>query len=219
MDQSSRCVLDKRSITTQRSKAMTETLPAKPLTTSSSISLPTSPSSLSEADLAKRINDAIESMASAFRNSARRAIEVGELLNEAKDRVKHGNFEEWLRTHCKLSFSTARRYMYFADHRAEIEAALNGKTVSVTDLSLSAAKRLIAPHPKSSGPASKSDKSTGKGTENVDVDPADNPLSAIHELEDKLLAELKTLKRDNHAKAKEAATNIIRRLEDADLVA
>lgn len=165
-------------------------------------------------------------MASAFRNSARRAIEVGELLNEAKDRVKHGNFEEWLRTHCKLSFSTARRYMYFADHRADIEAALNngsitlnGKSVSVTDLSLSAAKRLIAPHPKSSGSASKSDKSTSKGTQNVDVNAADNPLGAIHELEDKLLAELKTLKRDNHAKAKEAASNIVRRLEDADLVA
>lgn len=134
---------------------MSDTQTAKP---PSSPSLPTSPS-LSEADLVKRINEAFDSMATAFRNSARRAIEVGELLKEAKGRVKHGDFEEWLRIHCKLSFSTARRYMNFADHRAKIEAALNngsitldGKSVSVTDLSLSAAKRLIegAPPPPSS---------------------------------------------------------------------
>ena len=135
---------------------MTETQTAKPPSSLTSSSAPLPPSSLSEADLAKRINETIESMALAFKSSVRRALEVGELLKEAKDRVKHGSFEAWLSTHCNLSFRTARRYMYFADHRAEIEAALNngsitldGKSVSVTDLSLSAAKRLIEGAPPS----------------------------------------------------------------------
>jgi Protein of unknown function (DUF3102) len=109
------------------------------------LSAPTLPpiSSLSESDLARQINETIEAMERAFRNNVWRAIEVGDLLIEAKKRVGHGSFEAWLRDHCKLSFSTARRYIAFAKDRPKIEAALNGKSVTVTDLSLTAAKRLI----------------------------------------------------------------------------
>jgi len=108
-----------------------------------SLSAPTHPpiSSLSESDLARQINETIEAMERAFRNNVWRAIEVGDLLIEAKKRVGHGSFEAWLRDHCKLSFSTARRYIAFAKDRPKIEAAL--KSVTVTDLSLTAAKRLI----------------------------------------------------------------------------
>ena len=110
-----------------------------------SLSAPTHPpiSSLSESDLARQINETIEAMERAFRNNVWRAIEVGDLLIEAKKRVGHGSFEAWLKDHCKLSFSTARRYIAFAKDRPKIEAALNGKSVTVTDLSLTAAKRLI----------------------------------------------------------------------------
>jgi hypothetical protein len=119
---------------------MPETSLTAPLSTSA-----THPpiSSLSESDLARQINETIEAMERAFRNNVWRAIEVGDLLIEAKKRVGHGSFEAWLRDHCKLSFSTARRYIAFAKDRPKIEAALNGKSVTVTDLSLTAAKRLI----------------------------------------------------------------------------
>jgi hypothetical protein len=114
-------------------------------------------SSLSESDLAKQINETIEAMERAFRNNVWRAIEVGDLLIEAKKRVGHGSFEAWLRDHCKLSFSTARRYIAFAKDRPKIEAALNGKSVTVTDLSLTAAKRLIEDASASSNSTTQSD--------------------------------------------------------------
>jgi len=121
-------------------------LTAKPLSAT-----PTPISSLSEEDLARRINENFITIASTFHSNAMRAIEIGELLNEAKRRVKHGAFEEWLKVHCQLSFSTARRYMKFAENRKGIEEQLKMKSVNLTDLNFSAAKRLIeaAPTPKS----------------------------------------------------------------------
>jgi hypothetical protein len=62
---------------------------------------------LSDADLAKAINDKVRSMLASYRSSVGHAVEVGELLKEAKARVGHGNFEPWLKEHCNLSFRTA----------------------------------------------------------------------------------------------------------------
>jgi hypothetical protein len=120
-----------------------------PSSPSSSMS-ETAISSLSEADLAKRIKENFITIASTFHTNAMRAIEIGELLNEAKRRVKHGAFEEWLDIHCKLSFSTARRYMKFAENRKEIEEQLKTKSVELTDLNFSAARKLIEAGPSTS---------------------------------------------------------------------
>jgi hypothetical protein len=48
------------------------------------------------ADLAKTINDKLSQMVASARTTLQRAIEIGELLELAKDRVGHGNFEAWV---------------------------------------------------------------------------------------------------------------------------
>jgi len=60
--------------------------------------VPTTPSAaaastLSDPDLIKSINDKVRSMMHSYRSSVGYAIEVGELLKEAKARAGHGNFE------------------------------------------------------------------------------------------------------------------------------
>src|SRR5215468_12439551 len=108
--------------------------------------VPTTPSAaaastLSDPDLIKSINDKVRSMMHSYRSSVGYAIEVGELLKEAKARAGHGNFEAWLKENCNLSFSTARRYMKLADNRAQIEAQF--KSFNLTDLTLSGAQRAL----------------------------------------------------------------------------
>jgi hypothetical protein len=107
----------------------------------------------SPADLAKRINEKYSEIVASLRTTFIRAVEIGELLEQAKDRVGHGNFEAWLSSHCQLSFSTARRYMKLAEDRPKIEEQLkletaSGKSVKLTDLNLSSARRLLAAPPK-----------------------------------------------------------------------
>ena len=113
----------------------------------------------SPADLAKRINEKYSEIVASLRTTFIRAVEIGELLEQAKDRVGHGNFEVWLSSHCQLSFSTARRYMKLAEDRPKIEEQLklesqqSGKSVKLTDLNLSSARRLLAAPKEGSGPS------------------------------------------------------------------
>ena len=114
----------------------------------------------SPADLAKRINEKYSEIVASLRTTFMRAVEIGELLEQAKDRVGHGNFEVWLSSHCQLSFSTARRYMKLAEDRPKIEEQLkletaSGKSVKLTDLNLSSARRLLAAPKSSEGPGPK----------------------------------------------------------------
>ena len=123
----------------------TTTLTAKPLPAETALTpAPVDLTSLTEADLAKQIKDRLWAMENAFRRSALNAIEAGEALVEAKKRVGHGKFEAWLKDHCQLSYATARRYMGFAKNRSKIEAALNSKSLTMSDLSLNDVQRLIA---------------------------------------------------------------------------
>ena len=161
-------------------------------------------SALPQADLMKRINECISEMHSEFRNTIRKAIDLGDLLREARARVGHGDWEAWLKDNCPLSFSTARRYIKLAEERPRIEEELKSNSVNVTDLSMSAAKRLISPPGKASATA-------------VSAHAVDE-LRAIRLLEDKLVTALKALKQSNHTKAIEAARNVVRLLETADLI-
>jgi len=103
-------------------------------------------------DLARAINDKVAQMVNAARTSFTRAIEVGELLKQAKDRVGHGNFEAWVNDHCSFSYRSARRYMKLADDRPKLEEQLRveaqAKMATVASLNLASAQRLLAP-PKS----------------------------------------------------------------------
>jgi hypothetical protein len=96
--------------------------------------------------LAKEINAKLASMLSSARTTLQRAIEVGELLNEAKGRVGHGNFEAWVADHCQLSYRSARRYMKLATDREKIEQQT--KVANVASLNVAGAQRLLSP-PKS----------------------------------------------------------------------
>jgi hypothetical protein len=110
---------------------------------------PPTPAQMRPADFARAINDKLSQMVSAARTSFTRAIEIGELLKQAKDRVGHGNFEAWVNDNCKLSYRSARRYMKLADDRPKIEEQLRleapGKMANVANLNVATAQRLLAP--------------------------------------------------------------------------
>jgi len=101
------------------------------------------PAQMRPADLAKAINDKLSQMVASARTTLQRAIEIGELLELAKDRVGHGNFEAWVTDHCQLSYRSARRYMKLARERTEIEA--QAKMANVANLNATTAQRLLAP--------------------------------------------------------------------------
>ena len=132
---------------------------ALPTTTPPAVAAPVAPADMSVPDLAKAINEKYSQIVSSLRTTFIRAVEIGELLEQAKDRVGHGNFEAWLGSHCQMSFSTARRYMNLAKDRPKIEEQLklesqqSGKSVKLTDLNLSSARRLLAAPKEGSGPS------------------------------------------------------------------
>jgi hypothetical protein len=110
----------------------------KPLPPVSVASAPPKIADMSEEELAKTIKEKISFMLTSFKSSVTHAMDVGDLLIEAKKRVGHGNWEEWLKDHCQLSFSTARRYIRLANKRTKIEAQLTAKSVKLTDLNAQA---------------------------------------------------------------------------------
>jgi hypothetical protein len=160
-------------------------------------------STLSDADLIKSINDKMRSMLHSYRSSVGHAIEVGELLKEAKARVGHGNFEPWLKEHCNLSFRTARRYMKLAENRAQIEAQF--KSANMADLTLSGAQRALTYKPdgsnSGSGGSGGSSSSGGVAT----------PAGDYDQLEEKLIKKLKEL---DPSEARDHADKTIGALND-----
>jgi hypothetical protein len=71
--------------------------------------------------------------------AVRKAFNIGAGLCRAKELVKPGEWERWLRVNFKLSDRTARRYMQLAERRTEIETRMD----TASDSSLRAALRLI----------------------------------------------------------------------------
>jgi hypothetical protein len=173
---------------------------AKPLP-SLLTTLPSAASSMKVPELAKAINDKIAQITSSLRTSVARAIETGELLIEVKKRVGHGNFEQWVAENCQLSPATARRWMELAEKRSEIEKQLAAKSLNLSDLNLSSARRLVAPSKSSS------DQSTQEGKKAKPKPPVSEQYKTI---ENDLIACLKEL-RD---KAESYALSTIEALKD-----
>jgi hypothetical protein len=96
--------------------------------------------------LAERIRVGHAGVRSASANALAVALDVGDALLEARNRVSSG-WERWLHESCHLALSTARLYQALAKHRPEIEAELEEDP----EFSLRAARRLIAP-PRSNEP-------------------------------------------------------------------
>jgi hypothetical protein len=83
-------------------------------------------------ELAARINAAHEAAESALKSSVVHAMQAGELLVEAKEKIDHGEWLPWLKANFPFSDRTARLYMQIARRRPEVEA----KMATVADLTL-----------------------------------------------------------------------------------
>jgi hypothetical protein len=93
-------------------------------------------------DLARRINQEHDSAKAAFTRGFEHALRAGELLLEAKAKVKHGEWLPWLKANCSISQRTAQLYMRVVRERPQLEA----KNASLADLTLEdAAKQLATP--------------------------------------------------------------------------
>jgi hypothetical protein len=104
--------------------------------------------------LAERIRAALEAVRQGISNALENALEAGDALNAAQQRVSSG-WGRWLHTNCSLKPSTASLYQQLARHRLEIEA----KVEEVGVLSLRAARRLVTKKPKTKPRPPKSDES------------------------------------------------------------
>ncbi|WP_375308393.1 DUF3102 domain-containing protein [Bradyrhizobium sp. A11] len=91
-------------------------------------------------ELAATIRHEHEAAAEAVRRGLNHAIAAGQLLNEAKVLLRHGEWLPWLRDHCAISDRTARLYMSLAKNRD----LLDGQIGNVADLSVRGAAALIA---------------------------------------------------------------------------
>ena len=136
------------------------------------------PTTMTLDELANGIKDKHSKVLFSFQSSVTHAMEVGDWLNAAKRKNKHGDFEAWVKDHCKLSDRTARRYMEMARDRTQIEGRLAAKTANLADLD---AQRLLTDQSGGGG---------GSGSGNGTPTPAD----AYDKLEEKLIEKLKKLR-------------------------
>lgn len=72
------------------------------------------------------------------------AFEIGQLLNEAKPQLKHGEWEAWLTEHCHLAQRTARAYMKLAKAYPALSEAERQR---VADLPVREALKAISTDP------------------------------------------------------------------------
>jgi chromosome segregation ATPase len=73
--------------------------------------------------------DALNEQANIYANQAViYAAKSGQKLLLAKSQCNHGEFKTWLDEHCKLSYSTAKRYMQLATTKPELLSESNGAT-------------------------------------------------------------------------------------------
>jgi hypothetical protein len=96
-------------------------------------------------ELAARINEAHEAVASAQKGTLEYAIKTGELLQEAKNKLKHGAWSKWLELNCpNIPARTATDYMKLAEHQSRL--GLNRQRAA--DLSIRGALSAIKPGPE-----------------------------------------------------------------------
>jgi hypothetical protein len=90
-------------------------------------------------ELATRIKAAYAAIGQACKDVVGRAVAMGDLLNQAKNRMAHGNWSAWLQANCELSERTAQRYMSIADNKqkiAEYIQSKESKSATMTGLTL-----------------------------------------------------------------------------------
>lgn len=91
-------------------------------------------------ELAEKIRKECQWLLESSRTSLSHARRCGELLNDAKAKVKHGEWEAWLKENCHLSVRTAQLYMRLANKGDELAA----KAQSIADLTIAEAADLLS---------------------------------------------------------------------------
>lgn len=99
---------------------------------------------LSVAELGKRIHSQRLMLEQHAKKAALYAVEIGQLLTEAKTQVQHGEWEAWLSDYCSLAPRTARAYMRLAK---ELPKLSDAKRQHVADLPIREALKAIATDP------------------------------------------------------------------------
>jgi hypothetical protein len=92
-------------------------------------------------DFAARIREAHERCHASLTQGLQHALEAGQLLIQAKERVQHGMWLTWLKSHCDIDERLAQKYMRVAHHLEKLDPA---NTPRVADLSFRQALHLIA---------------------------------------------------------------------------
>jgi|SRR5271169_5408403 len=78
-------------------------------------------------ELVAKINAAQAALAASSKTSLANAIALGEILNQAKGKVRHGEFGKLLKDNCHLHERTAQRYMVIsklADNKSDTMSVL-----------------------------------------------------------------------------------------------
>ena len=99
--------------------------------------------------IAERINDAVFNAESAARSAVQYALEAGELLNQAKRKVGHGEWLGWLGSNIKLAPRTCQAYMRLA---AKVPLLPAQDAQRVTDLPVREAVNAITTNPTAPPP-------------------------------------------------------------------
>lgn len=108
-------------------------------------------SSIVEADYKVVINDDLPTLvariktaeATVYRVTLAGVIEIGKCLEAAKEKVKHGEWEEWCTENLGYSQRQAQRFMKIADTYGN-ENSIFGKNDTLSDLSISKAYSLLS---------------------------------------------------------------------------
>jgi Protein of unknown function (DUF3102) len=74
------------------------------------------------------IHTAYDILVASHQTSLSHALDLGKLLNDAKEAVGHGGWANWLKTHCpQISHRTANVYMNLAENKDKFDAAANSQ--------------------------------------------------------------------------------------------
>jgi hypothetical protein len=167
--------------------------------------------------LAQEIKNEIAEVEEAFQPLMARAVRIGELLNDAKDKVKkklgHGHWENWLAQNCLLPERTARSYMALAkDQRLKTANFADLKTLAIEDQSKGKRRRRKSKPPSEPVPTPLTDEAAIAAME---VEPAD-PVAAVQNLPEQIVAQLARLPDLDTARA--IASAIVAGLTQAKLL-
>jgi hypothetical protein len=102
-------------------------------------------------DLATRINAEHAACIKAATDAIARSIEVGRLLEQAKEQVRHGEWSAWVEANCSFGIRMAQNYVRTYENRSTLEAEMRNGVSHLTSLR-GAIRHLAEPAAKQADP-------------------------------------------------------------------